>query len=39
MLTIAPILDNIIIILVLVIVLIIGSADKVLPETGNCLTK
>jgi len=28
-----------IIILVLVIVLIIDSADKVLPKTGNCLTE
>lgn len=33
-----PFIAGIIIILVLVIVLLIDSANKVLPKTGDCLT-
>lgn len=34
-----PFIAGIIIVLVLVIVLIIDSAARVLPKTGNCLTE
>lgn len=39
MLKAVPFIASIIIVLVLVIVLIIDSANKVLPKTGDCLTK